>query len=49
MHLEEGAEILVDSTEKLYKGEELPQMSKEIRFALRFFIRLNKENLDQNG
>ena len=41
IHLEEGAEILVDSTEKLYKGEELPQMSKEIRFALRFFIRLS--------
>lgn len=41
IHLEEGAEILVDSAEKLYKGEELPQMSKEIRFALKFLVRLN--------
>lgn len=41
IHLEEGAEILMDSTEKLYKDEELPQMSKEMRFVLRFLVRLS--------
>ena len=41
IHLEEGAEVLVDSALKLYRGEKLPEMSKRIRNIIKFLVRLD--------
>ncbi|MCP4135360.1 MAG: creatininase family protein [bacterium] len=41
IHLEVAAEILANTALKLYNGEKLPEMVKEWKFVMKFFIRLD--------